>query len=624
MDNQMSDPFSKINLLREQEAAALAAAAKKAQQPQVPLAGGATFDAVRRAQQEAEVPKATDPRIPITADTPWSTVGEEALKSLPESAWKFGVGVTSPIHSPIQTAKSLYGLGEGLVSKAAGLFVEQDPEEKAKAEAVVNALGGDYAKRFGSWRGFKQAVARDPVGMVGDISAPLTLGGGAAVRGAGIIGKAGKAASTAGIIEKAGKAASTVGKYIDPFTPVVLAGRQAIAATRGFTSLSGAASSGTSAAAMNKAYQSGMLRQPDFVEYMRGNKTGSDLIDAAENAMFKAIAQKNADYVQNTANMRSISTPVSYGGIEKAILAEARKNAPINYKSTNSQVLSALREVQDVVNQWKSQPVGGQAHTIMDLDGLKRRIYDIKAHYEGAGKAGSPAATAVEQVRKTVFAEIARIDPSYARAMEEYATAKYDIDQLRRNMVGSDRLAEPTRVRKILNQFNKSTNGELMKFVEKIDPALPYKIAGYEASAWLPKGAAGIAAAIMSQAPIAISMMTGDIRPALMAPLTLAATSPRTMGETARAIGKLRTGDAFPKTRAVGHLIQPPEKEEARPLTIRPDREGRATGGSVNGAVNLRVLANAARKQVTQSTEEFLKESDDQVAKALEIANQQI
>ena len=610
MDNQTLDHFSELNQLREQEAAALAAAAKEAQQPQVPLAGEEPFGAVRRAQQEAETPKTAEPRIPITANTPWSTVGGEALKSLPESAWKFGVGVTSPIHSPLETGAAIGSLGKGLYSKAKGLFTEQDPVEKAKAEAVVNALGADYAKRFGSIQGFKEGVARDPIGMVGDISAPLTLGGGAAARVPGVIGKAGKAASTAG-------------KYIDPFTPVVIAGRQAIAATRAIPVLTGAASSGSSAASMNKAYQSGILKQPDFVDYMRGTKTGSDLIEAAENAMFKAIDQKNAAYVQNTANMRSISTPVSYNGIEATLLAEARKNAPINYKSTNSQVLNALREVQDVVSQWKSQPVGGQAHTIMDMDGLKRRIYDIKAQYEGAGKAGSPAATAVEQVRKAVFTEIARIDPSYARAMEQYAKAKYDIDQLRRNMIGSDRLAEPTRVRKILSQFNKSTNGELMKFVEKIDPTLPYKIAGYESSAWLPKNAAGVGAAVMSQAPIAYAMMTGDIRPAMLAPFTLAATSPRAMGETARAIGKLSASEGLRKTRAGAYMAQPRE-EEPRPLTIRPNREGRATGGSVNGAVNLRALANAARKQVCQSTEDFLKESDDQVAKALEIANQHI
>jgi hypothetical protein len=50
------------------------------------------------------------------------------------------------------------------------------------------------------------------------------------------------------------------------------------------------------------------------------------------------------------------------------------------------------------------------------------------------------------------------------------------------------------------------------------------------------------------------------------------------------------------------------------------ERLGRATGG----AVNLMALSKAAKKNVTQSTEDLLNESDDTVARALEIANQHI
>jgi hypothetical protein len=50
------------------------------------------------------------------------------------------------------------------------------------------------------------------------------------------------------------------------------------------------------------------------------------------------------------------------------------------------------------------------------------------------------------------------------------------------------------------------------------------------------------------------------------------------------------------------------------------ERLGRATGG----AVNLMALSKAAKKHVTQSTEDLLNESDDTVTRALEIANQHI
>jgi hypothetical protein len=55
--------------------------------------------------------------------------------------------------------------------------------------------------------------------------------------------------------------------------------------------------------------------------------------------------------------------------------------------------------------------------------------------------------------------------------------------------------------------------------------------------------------------------------------------------------------------------------------TGRPeDREARATGG----AVNLMALSKAAKKHVTRSTEDLLNESDDTVARALEVANKHI
>jgi len=63
-----------------------------------------------------------------------------------------------------------------------------------------------------------------------------------------------------------------------------------------------------------------------------------------------------------------------------------------------------------------------------------------------------------------------------------------------------------------------------------------------------------------------------------------------------------RRGDVFENTRADG------------------GRTTRATGG----AVNLMALSKAAKKHVTRSTEDLLNESDDTVARALEVANKHI
>lgn len=59
---------------------------------------------------------------------------------------------------------------------------------------------------------------------------------------------------------------------------------------------------------------------------------------------------------------------------------------------------------------------------------------------------------------------------------------------------------------------------------------------------------------------------------------------------------------------------------QAQNRALSEERPARATGG----AVNLKALANAARKAVTQSTEDLLKTPDEHVVKALEVANRHI
>jgi len=47
---------------------------------------------------------------------------------------------------------------------------------------MANAGGGEYAKRYGTVEGFKQALSSDPVSVIGDISILLTGGGAAAAQ----------------------------------------------------------------------------------------------------------------------------------------------------------------------------------------------------------------------------------------------------------------------------------------------------------------------------------------------------------------------------------------------------------------------------------------------------------
>ena len=130
----------------------------------------------------------------------------QAVQNLPSSAAQLVSDVTMPIRHPIQTVQSLASLGRGVFQLAT-------PGEQPD-EATAKAVGQFFANRYGSLEGFKNAFAKDPLGIVSDVSLVLMGGGGIAAKVPGLTGQ---------IAQKVGK----VGTAIDP----VLASGKAISAT---------------------------------------------------------------------------------------------------------------------------------------------------------------------------------------------------------------------------------------------------------------------------------------------------------------------------------------------------------------------------------------------------------
>ena len=142
----------------------------------------------------------------------WSDVPGEALANLPASAAKFAGGLYEAVTSPVQTVKGLLDLGAGalqnLTPKVVKDFVNQfetNPEAAQRAVATANAVGGEYAKRYGSVEGFKEALATDPVGVASDFSTLLTGG----------------AAATSKVAPSVSKGLATAATYTNPVAPIV-------------------------------------------------------------------------------------------------------------------------------------------------------------------------------------------------------------------------------------------------------------------------------------------------------------------------------------------------------------------------------------------------------------------
>jgi len=126
----------------------------------------------------------------------------ETVSNIPSSAVQFGEDIIEPILSPVETAKSLQSLGQGLVEKALPSEIHGFDFGQTQNEEVVDAVGTFINERYGSTDAFKNTIQTDPVGALADIAGLLT-------GGSTLLPKAGKVGSLA-------KAVEGVGKALDP------------------------------------------------------------------------------------------------------------------------------------------------------------------------------------------------------------------------------------------------------------------------------------------------------------------------------------------------------------------------------------------------------------------------
>jgi hypothetical protein len=177
--------------------------------------GGATaapvdYDALAKQAGGSEIP---------ASRRSWSDTFGEAVSNLPTSAGKFGREMYEYVTSPIQTATNILDLGAGalqnITPKVVKDFVNRfdtNPDASKRAVETANAAGGFYAERYGTVDGFKEALATDPVSVIGDFSALLSGGAGALTR----------------VAPRAAKVLATTAKYTNPAAPFAAAAEYGI------------------------------------------------------------------------------------------------------------------------------------------------------------------------------------------------------------------------------------------------------------------------------------------------------------------------------------------------------------------------------------------------------------
>lgn len=460
---------------------------------------------------------------------PLSSVPGQMIRNAPESARNFLHALVQPIVHPADTAnaltdtvlgatsKAVTPLREG-VQKAFGYGPEAPDPEMLRKEAVAKGVGDYFAERYGSWEGFKKALATDPVAVMADLS--VVLGGsGAALRAPGIAGKVGDVVSAAG-------------RAVDPVNiaaqGVKLAGKGADALTSNALGMTTGAGAESIRAAARAGKEGGDTAKA-FRENMRGQVPIEDVVNTAKAAVEDLRAQRADAYKKSMGEVGKDKTVLDFQPIDDA-LAKSQQVGTYKGVTVNRSAGEAMDKAAALVNEWKNLDPK-EFHTPEGLDALKRTLGDLRDSTE----AGSPARVAVDRLYRAVKGEIDSQAPTYAKTMEAYGKASDQLKEVTKTFSLGEKATGDTASRKLLSatrnnvQTNYGQRQKLLDVLAQSEPTLPYMIAGQGLNALAPRGLVGRGGAMVTGSSLIANPANA---------LALPAFSPRVVGETAYLGGK--------------------------------------------------------------------------------------
>jgi len=578
---------------------------------------GITFGDEKKAAPaavKAETPEFLKRDRPEPTPMSMTEVAQSAVQNFPRSATEFGKAVITPFTQPVETAKALGDIGGGLYSKAKGaLGVQQDAAEKEKAEASVNAIGDFYRQRYGSVEGFKRALAEDPVGVLSDASILFTGGGSLAAKAPGVIGKA-------------GELAATVGKTTDPLNIALQAPKMAAKAATTAFNIPATIQSGAAFSSLQTAAKAGMDRDPVFWAHYTGKADAGDLIDRIQSGVRQVAEDRSRNYIAGMDPIKA-QTGLDFQPVMDVINqsrgATGKGVGAFYGETTNRGAQEALNAVEAVVNRWASKPPGSPHQTLEGFDALKQAIGDLKPDTRGNPQARKIVDDAYNAVRQSIV----NVDPGYAKIMEEYGSATEKLNDMRAALLSGK--STDTRINKILRSYRGGDKGNLLEDLYKRDPQLISAIAGYDLSPYLPQGLRGIVASgALYGGTGAVLGPAALLHPAHVAHVAMG--SPKLVGGvnylTGRAAGAPSKLYEMSPT-AAQSLFQAGRAEEYLNQNTG-GRIERKSGGRIGShdsrADRLVRMAEDAKKRISSATESLLDSHDDHIAKALEVAQQNI
>lgn len=497
-------------------------------QPVVPAAtGGNPFDQFDDAGgHDTGGPLSSDPASGSgpsgAASLSLGDVAGQAAENIVPSAVKTAGSIYDAVRHPIDTGAALISAGRGAGQELAhAIRGDTDTHDKTDQEQSFDAVKDYFGKRYGSFEGFKKAVATDPVGVGTDLSVLFTGAGGLAREVPGVVGKAGDIAATAGKVTNPIRAiGKTTAALADPIGT-------------GMTDIIGGLGTHTGGDSLRLAAQAGRQggdAAQAFLDNMRGSAPLEDVVTSAKGAVSQLKAERGAAYRAGMGDVAKDQTVLSFDPIDQAL---AKTNGVKNFKGIDTSPATAATrgEVGSLIAQWKSLDPA-EYHTPEGFDAMKQRIGDIRDNLPY----GTPQRVVADNAYHAVRGAITDQAPGYAKVMKDYETASGLIDNIQKTLSLNPKASVDTSLRKLQSIMRNNVNSNYGQradlaqvLTEHGAPNLQYQLAGQSLNKLTPRGLGAAEAGI----PIIAAAASGNVAPLAALPFM----SPRLMGEAAYATG---------------------------------------------------------------------------------------
>lgn len=571
-----------------------------------------------------EAAKPAEKSLDQWAGTSWSEVGQGFKEQFLPSVGRAVMAIPQAIMNPGETVEGLKQIGTGAASKVRGAFgAQQEPEEKARTEAVFNAI----VEPFTSVGGFKKALATDPYSVLSVAAIPVSGGASLAGKGAQAVGTASAAGRALSAVEMAGKGAAMA---MDPLYGAVKgAGAIYDKAVVPAVKAGAAKLSDASAPAYELAYQAGKTNDQTlksaFNTFAKGQGNAEDFSRAVANASSQMRNAEISQWAADKANALALKQVVPSQPIIDAIQEARNMLGP--RQTAFGPALGAhlqLDKLQKRIMDTFQQPAKSPARTLEGFDQMKRSLYELGERSTGM------TSDAIKKVNSGVRQAMANVSPQYVELMEKYQLMNDKFNAIRKSLATGQNVSAVRELNAFIRGLDDVQKGRFISELAKYDPRIPYMVAGASINQAAGNPSKWSTALTGGQlANIGWALSRNDPYHIVAATAGLGLSSPGLTSKGAYAAGAgaraLESVPAPVATTAAGATrLAPGQLERIQEAMSENERQGRKSGGRVMSASHMLAAAERAKKNISGKTKVLLNSSDDHVAKALEVAKQNL